>query len=318
MLRAAQSISGAQAALTDNLLMLRSNRGSDLTVDGVSPNRLYVRGSMVTEVHVSRDYFKVMGIAMIRGTGFLPIEDGDDAEAIVADRMARQSGVDPLGRELVPSRKEDHRRYRIVGIVSDTHDRAPDLDTMSTVYLPFKADGPATLVVRSDNPVAMIGPVRQAIHSAAPAAVVDTIRPLDELVTQSLAERRFNAFLYGAFSISGLALSMIGIYGVVAFAVGHRTREIGIRIALGATPRRVVGLVTLRTSVVVAAGMLLGFGGLAALRQVLRGLVYGVQPTDPTTLAGAAILILCAATAAAYFPARRATRVDPMVALRAE
>lgn len=311
------SLPGVDAALTDDLLMMRGSRGSDLGVEGVDWHKLYVKGNMVTEVHVSPAYFRVMGIPISRGTTFGPATDNQPA-AVVSDRFSRLAGVNPLGRELVSLRRQDPRRYRIVGVVGDARDRGPDLDPLSTVYLPFAAEGPTSLVVRTENPVAMIGSVRQAIRAVEPGAIVDRVRPLDELAWESISERRFDAFLYSAFSMSALLLSMVGVYGVIAYVVERRAREIGIRIALGATPHGVVSLVAARTLAMVAAGVGVGFAGLIALHTSLSSLVFGVQPTDPATLAAAVALIVIAASAAAYRPARRAARVDPLVALRSE
>jgi len=318
VLGAAQGVSGVQAALTDNLLMMNAMRGSSLLPDGASRDRVYGRGSQVTEIHVSPDYFRVMGIPIQRGTAFPSSLHGDEAVAIVADRLGRVAGVDPLGRELRSLMKGDTRQYRVIGVVPDSRESAVELDPMSSIYLPFTAEGPTTLVVRAVNPIAMIAPLTRAIHAAEPDAIVDHVRTLDDLVRQSTAERRFNAFLYGAFSASAVVLSMIGVYGVIAYSVGRRTREIGIRIALGAPSTRVVSLVTLRVVVAVACGLCSGLVGLITLQSSMRTLVFGVAPTDPSTLTIALLLITGTGLIAAYIPTRRATRVDPMIALRSE
>lgn len=317
VLDAVASLPGVDAALTDDLLMTAMNRGSDLTIDGVDAHKFHVKGNMVTEVHVSPDYFRVMGIPVSQGTTFGAAVDEQPA-AIVSDRLGRLGGVSPVGRELVSVSKQDPRHYRIVGIVADVRDRRPDLDPLSTVYLPFAAEGPTSLVLRTANPIAMIRSVRDAIHAAEPAAIVDRIRPLDELAWQSISERRFDAFLYSAFSLSALLLSMIGVYGVIAYVVERRGREIGIRIALGATPREVVSLVTVRTLAMVTTGVIFGVAGLMMLHTSLSSLVFGLQPTDPTTLSFAVGVIVIAAGVAAYRPARHAANVDPLVALRSE
>jgi putative ABC transport system permease protein len=318
-LDAVRSVRGIQAtALTDNLLMTGTNRGSNLNLDGIASKLLYTRGNWVTEVHVTPEYFRAMGMTIMRGAPFPSDLNGDEQMAIVADRMGRFAGIDPLGRDVVSLMKDMPRRYRVVGIIPESRDRGLDADPMSTVYLPFKAEGPATLIVRGDNPLALAIPARKAIQGFEPAAMVDQIRTLEDLVHASVAERRFNAFLYGAFSVSALGLSMIGVYGVIAYAVSRRTREIGIRVALGATAHDVIALVTRRMALVVGAGLFAGLGSLIALQTMLRSLVFNLQPNDPATLAAAVGLICGAALTAAYLPARRAARVDPMIALRAE
>jgi putative ABC transport system permease protein len=135
---------------------------------------------------------------------------------------------------------------------------------------------------------------------------------------RSVAERRFNAFLYGAFSLSALALTMIGVYGLIAYAVSRRRREIGIRVALGATRRQVILLVVTRLTAVLTVGTLVGLLGLLLLQKTVGSMLYHLQPTEPTSLAATVGLIVLTGLLGAYVPMRRATRVDPMIALRAE
>jgi putative ABC transport system permease protein len=309
------------AALTDNLLLAGGYVGSGLGLEGIDGKRLYTRGNHVTEVQITADYFATLGASLLRGTTF---PDGASAEpmAIVSERVGRFAGVDPLGRTVVSLGKaapgEVPRRYRVVGVAADVRDRGYDQDAASIFYLPFAAPRQATVLVRGDNPAALADAVGKAIHAAEPAAVVDRVRTLDDLVYQSLAERRFNAFLYGTFSLSALLLSAIGVYGVIAYSVSRRTREIGIRVALGASTDRILRLVTGRTMFVLFAGLIAGLAGLFALRPAVASLVFNLQPNDPATLAVGTSVLLLTAAAAAYIPARQAARVNPVVALRAE
>ena len=324
VLAAVQSVPGVQsAALTNNLLMAGGHYGTSLSLEGVAASRLYTRGNSVTEVRITADYFRVMGIPLLAGTAFGPEASGDEPVAIASTRVGRFAGVDPLGRDVVSIAKTDpssasQRRYRVIGVASDVRDRSLDSDPLSVFYLPFKGEGQATLLVRGDRPIGLAPTVTQAIHDFEPGAVVDRIRTLDDLVHRSLAERRFNAFLYAAFSLSALLLSAVGVYGVVAYAVTRRTREIGIRVALGADRRRLLASVGVRPAVVLAAATLTGTGGLLALGGVLRSLVFELAPNDPSTIAGSIAILLLAAAVAVLIPARRATRVDPIVALRVE
>lgn len=324
VLDAVQAVPGVQAAaLTNNLLMTGGNFGSGLTLEGIVASRLYTRGNTVTEIRITPDYFRVMGIPLIAGTPFPAGIAGEEPLAIASARVGRFAGVDPLGREVVSISKSSaagasQRRYRIIGVAAEVRDRSLDSDPMSTFYLPFNGAGASTMVIRGDQPAALAGPIVKAIHTLEPAAVVDQVRTLEELMYRSLAERRFNAFLYTAFSLSALLLTAVGVYGVVAYAVSRRTREIGIRVALGADGWRVMTAVAGRTAVVFAAAAVAGIGGLFALKPVLRALVFQVAPDDPSTVAAAAAILLLAALAASVTPARRAVRVDPVVALRAE
>jgi putative ABC transport system permease protein len=171
---------------------------------------------------------------------------------------------------------------------------------------------------RAERPLTVANPVRKAIQSVDGAVVADQIRTLDDLMVRSIAERRFNAFLYGAFSISALGLSMIGIYGLIAYTVSRRQREIGIRVALGATKRGVLSLILVRLTAVLAFGTLGGLIGLLVMQKTIGAMLYQLQPTEPKALLTTVALIVLAGGLAAYLPARRATRVDPMIALRAE
>jgi putative ABC transport system permease protein len=320
VLRAAGAVQGVRAAaLTDSLLMSGMSRGSSLSFADIDHRRVYTRGNWVSNVHVSPDYFQVVGVPIVRGQPFPDDVRGTDGVAIVAERLGRIAGVDPIGRELVSLQKDSTERYRVVGVVAESRERSLESDPMSTVYLPLTgSERSLMLLVRTDRPVAIAPAVRDAIRRVDGRVMVDQVRTLEELAYRSIAERRFNAFLYGTFSASALALSMIGIYGVVAYTVSRRTREIGIRVALGASPSRVVSFVTRRLIVALACGLMAGLAGLAALQTGLRALLFQLQPDDPATLGSALALMGLAAVAAAYGPARRATRVDPMAALRAE
>ena len=323
VLDAVRSAPGVQsAALTNNLLMAGGYYGTSLSLEGVAASRLYTRGNSVTEVRVTADYFRVMGIPLLAGAAFPRDASGDEPVAIASTRVGRFSGVDPLGRDVISvgtaRGTASQRRYRVIGVAADVRDRGLDSDPLSVFYLPFKGEGQATLLVRGDTPIGLAPTVTEAIHAVEPAAVVDQIRTLDDLVQRSLAERRFNALLYAAFSVSALMLSAVGVYGVVAYSVSRRTREIGIRVALGADRRRLLASVGIRPAAILVAATLTGTGGLLALGGVLRSLVFELAPNDPATIVASVGILLLAATVAIVIPARRATRVDPMTALRVE
>jgi hypothetical protein len=253
----------------------------------------------------------------VRGAVFADSAGEAPKVAIVAERLGRYAGVDPLGRELV-SLQDRAERYRIIGIAREARELSWDAEPMSTMYLPFKAERPAIMVVRAERPLAVAIPVKKAIQGVDGTVVADQVRTLDDLMMRSVAERRFNAFLYGAFSLSALALTMIGIYGLIAYAVSRRQREIGIRVALGATTGRVISLIGARLTAVLTVGTLVGLLGLWLMQKTVGSMLYQLQPTEPASLATTVGLIVCTGLLGAYVPMRRATRVDPMIALRVE
>ena len=323
-LEAVRRVPGVEAAaLTDHHLMAGGFRGSSLGFVGADFKRLYTRGNTVTTMHVTPEYFRVLGIPIVAGRGFADNADGHELVAIVSSRAGQFTGVDALGREVASVRPPDPGepeppRYTVIGVAADARDRRLEEDPMSTFYLPFRAEAAPVMVVRVGNPTASAPAVRAALHAFEPLSLIERVRPLEDLIAQSVAERRFNAFLYTAFSSAALLLTAIGVYGVISYTVSRRTREIGIRAALGATSGRLIGLVAGRMFVIVVTAMATGVGALTLLKNGLRSLVFNLQPNDPATLALAASVLLAVAAAAAYIPARRATRVNPVVALRAE
>jgi ABC-type antimicrobial peptide transport system permease subunit len=168
------------------------------------------------------------------------------------------------------------------------------------------------------NPKALIGPVREAIQSADPDVPVSEIRTMDDMVEESAAPRRWTMSLLASFAALAMALALVGIYGVISWSVTQRTREIGVRVALGASAEEVVRHVLGRGIRLSAAGLAIGLLGAYSLRRVLASQVFGVSPSDPLVYAGAAALMFGVALAACYLPARRASRVDPLIALRWE
>ena len=207
-----------------------------------------------------------------------------------------------------------------MGVVADTHDFGLDAQSPPVYYLP-QAQLPSTnmaFMARSANPAALVHEMRAALAGIDPAQPVDWVQPYEERVASALAPRRFPLQLLGAFAALALALSALGIYGVTSYAVTQRTREIGVRLAIGAQPRDVLAMVM--GGALRLAGMGVGIGLVVSLlgARVLAAQLYGVGARDPLTHAGIAALLGAVAVFASWLPARRATRVDPAVALRAE
>ncbi len=288
---------------------------------------------LVWENFVSPDYFRLMGITLLRGRGFSNADSaGTPLVAIVSARTARRfwPNADAVGKHMQAD--GDKNSYTIVGVVPDV--RAYDLQhevptwINGTVYVPYGpkatiSDGTMptemTLVVRTSNDESQIG---KSIHDIAfdlnPEAPVSELKTMPGLVSDAMSTPRSATFLFATFAGLAFVLGVVGIYGVISFFVGQRTREIGIRMALGAQRRDVLKMVVKEGLSLTLSGVVIGLVAALALTRLLGSLLYGVSATDPLALGSVAILFAVVALAACYVPARRAVRVDPAVALREE
>jgi putative ABC transport system permease protein len=297
---------------------------------GVDPRTFTLTGSPATPAEqlptahhhrVSGGYFAALGIPLLRGRSF-DDRDGADAPAVIVVNQALARAYfpdrDPVGQSLALT---GDGPAEIVGVVGDV--RAQRLEDAITfqIYRPF-AQSPGrsfTYVVRTAGATtALPAAISRVVTALDPAQPTEGIRPLLELVGDSLARRRFALTLFGAFSLAALLLASLGIYGVMAYTVAQRTGEIGVRVALGARTATVVKLILLEGGRLVLAGLGLGVAGALLVTRTLQGLLFGVTPHDPATFAAIASLLTAVAAVACVLPALRAARVDPMVALRAE
>jgi putative ABC transport system permease protein len=278
---------------------------------------------------ISQDYFRVMRMSIARGRAFTEHDrEGAPPVVIVNETFARRflSGRDPLGEHVVIERAGGGRDVQdpreIVGVVGDVRHTGLDEEAGPEFYVPYSQapESYMSVVVRTavDNP-AGIGPgVREAIRAADAGQYVPAVRPMTELVAESVANRRFSALLTGLFAALALSLASVGIYGVTAYTVTQRQHEIGIRMALGAQPRDVLRLVVGQGSRQLLAGLGIGLALSLTVTRVLAGMLYNVRPNDPVTFALVTLALSAAALLACYLPARRATKVDPLIALRYE
>jgi predicted permease len=281
---------------------------------------------MVRYNPVSPAYFGTVGMTLVAGRG-LEESDGPDAPpvAVINESMARRyfGGSRALGKTFVLAGGPAGRNKptQIVGIVHDAKYNNLREDVMPLYYVPI-AQVPRELrglVVRTRRPLAaIVGPVRQAVADVTRDIMIRQIVTLSDQVDRSLASERLMMRLAGFFGVVALVLACIGLYGVLAYQVAQRTGEIGIRLALGATPRAVVTLVVGETAYVVLAGIAVGLLLALGTTRVLSGFLFGLTPTDPGTIALAVGLLASSAALAAYLPSRRAAGVDPIVALRYE
>jgi len=271
---------------------------------------------------VSPAYFRTLGIP-VRGREFSETDRaGGPPVVIINQTFARRffPGTDPIGRRFVPARAGGVPR-EIIGVAGDARQFGLDLEPEPEYYLPHAQD-PWPWVyaaVRSTVPTAALLPAAErAVWSLDPDMPVTAVRTMDQLRSTSVAQRRFNLVLLGVFATVALLLACLGTYGVMTYAVTERTHEVGIRLALGAGRADVLRLVLGRGLRLAAAGIALGLVGAVAASRGLGSLLYGISATDPITLVVAVIALGSAAILASLLPARRATRVDPMIALRSE
>jgi predicted permease len=272
---------------------------------------------------VSPDYFRTMGIPVSRGR-FFSERDNTNATPVVIinEALARRyfSGIDPLGKRM-SSPDFGPEPCEIVGIVGDVRHAALDASPQPEAFRPLFQEcfSSITLVARSQAaPDRILETMRNAVAVVDRNWPVYNLRPLERLVTESLAPRRFALLLMELFAGLGLLMALVGIYAVLSCVAGERTREIGIRLALGARRSDVIGMVLKHGMGSVALGGLIGLVGTFGLTKVLSSLLYNVSPIDPLTLAVVSLLLVVMALLACYIPAHRAAKVDPMVALRYE
>jgi putative ABC transport system permease protein len=273
----------------------------------------------------SQDYFAAMGIPLLRGRLFQR-EDGPDSPhvAVISRSLADKvwPGDDPIGQRIQFGNMDgDLRLLNIVGIVGDVREYGLDADVRPAVYaysLQRPQSSYLSIVARSQaDSGALVSAMRRVVQSMDDQIPI-TFRTLEQIFSTSLDSRRFSLVIFGVFASVALLLAAMGIYGVMSYTVSQRTQEIGIRIALGASAKNVLGLTMGQGLKLTMIGVALGGIGALALTRLLASLLFGVSATDPATFAGIALLLTSVALLACYLPARRATKVDPMVALRYE
>lgn len=277
-------------------------------------------------VEASPGYFSTMGIAVVRGREFTDQDAVENPRTIlISEAMARREfpDVDPIGRRFSFGPGEDGQPQwlEIVGVVGNVRQYRADQDPVPMTYAPYTAQpGRAqNLMIRTaGDPLAAAGAIRAALQALDPSLPVSPPRTLDAVVGASLTQRKFNMTLLIVFAGIALVLAIAGIYGTVAYSVAQRTQEIGIRVALGATSREILGLVLYGALKPVAAGLAVGVVASLALTRALDRLVFGISTTDPMTFISLPLLLAVVAFIAGLLPAMRATRVDPLEALRVD
>ncbi len=315
------------ASATSSVPAIENHSGERFLVEGqvVTPGE---EDSAVTR-RVDRDYFKALKIPLLQGRGF-SASDVPGApwvvvvnEAWVKRYLAR--GEDPVGKRIRLTRSSDEPFRQIVGVVGDAAEISLAEPPPPVIYLPVDQDSGycayLTYVIRTrGNPEAMLGTALSTVHSIDPQLAFIDAESLEDFIGSSAAVflRRYPFYLIGSFASLALVLAMIGLYGLISYSVLQRTREIGIRMALGAQPEDVLKLLIRQGVIAVLIGVAIGLVAGLALTRVMTSLLYGVSASDWLTFASVSLLLLLIAFAASYIPARRATTIDPMVALREE
>jgi putative ABC transport system permease protein len=267
-------------------------------------------------------YFRAAGIALLAGRDFAGTDRlGAPRVAIVDERLARAHwpAESAIGKQ-INANNDPGMWSTVIGVVRHVRKAGPADDGEPQIYVPYLQSPQTTMsgVVRAgDGAVASLVPaLRAAIRRVEPELAVAKLHTVDELVGAAVARQRFNMLMLTIFALVALSLASVGLYGVMSYLVAQRTRELGIRIALGGQPSAVRGVVVRESLLIAIAGLVVGLGVSLALSRALRGLLFGVPPTDLVTYAGVSGLLLVVALLASYGPARRATRIDPMTALR--
>jgi putative ABC transport system permease protein len=276
---------------------------------------------------VQPDYFQTMGMPLLRGRDFSELDDASGAPvAIINETLAQRffPGEDPIGKLIQPLFSLEDRSKpgrQVIGVVGGVKHYALDAETRPDIYAPH-AQVPFTdmfLVIKAHiDSHSLVDAVRGELQSIDKDQPLYDVAWLDQRLGESFAQQRFNTLLMSAFAVLALVLTAVGLYAVVSYTTARRTHEIGLRMALGAERRDILKLVVGQSMLVAICGVVIGLAGSLALTRVLKALLFQVSPTDPPTLILGACSLTVIALTACWIPAHRATRVDPMAALRRE
>jgi putative ABC transport system permease protein len=313
---------GARAVGLTSALPLRGGASTDFVIEG----RTYELGDEPSaDIRtIDPNYFRAMGIPIGAGRVFADSDSPDSPKVMVINEsMARRfwPNEDPIGKRVTMKDWGPPLTGEIVGIAGDVKPDTLDADPRPTIYWPF-TQFPIifnTLVIRSDgNPLNLVAAVKNRIWSVDPVQPIANVDTMEQVLANSVATRRFNMILISLFAATALALASVGVYGVISYTVSQRTHEIGIRMALGAKGSDVMKLVVAQGVALTMSGVVVGVGASLVLTRLMSTLLFGVGPTDVPTFASVAVLLTVVSLAACIIPARRATKVDPMFALRCE
>jgi predicted permease len=333
VLESVSSLPGVEAAAVSDCVPANWTPTANLTFDDRPNDPLKM--PTTDACWISSEFFRATGTSLFRGRVFTQNDDETTPAVVIMNRALAQAywpDQDPIGKRIAvnyvgPGRDRSAApRFReVVGVVANVKQRGLDIAAEPALYMPFLQDathhvfaGMHLFVRSAGDPLSLAGSLRARVHAVKSDQPINEIRTMDSITLQTLATRRLSLLLMGAFATLALVLSALGLYGAIAYSVSQRTREFGVRIALGGRRRDVLILVMKEGLWQALAGIIAGAILALAAARAMAGLLFGVTSTDPLTFAGVALLLLATTAAACYIPARRATRVDPMVALRYE
>jgi putative ABC transport system permease protein len=316
------------ASLASGLPPLRRINANDTEIEGYQQTPDSPAQNVDYWNIVGTDYFKTMKIRLLEGRTFEPQDDNEKAMPVVVINQALAKRFwkgSPLGRRVNPAFGEPKVWCTIVGVVEDTKNAGMDKPAGPELYLQVRQvaknflGGQINFVVRTSNEsLALESSIRNAVHELDPTLPVYNLRSMNEVVSRSMVQPRFLAILLATFSGIALFLAAIGIYGVMAYSVAQRTQEIGVRMALGAQQLHVLRLIFGQSLMMLVIGVVIGLTGAFALTRLMSTLLFEVTATDPLTYVSVVGLLTVVALLACYIPARRAAKVDPLIALRYE
>ncbi len=317
VLAATSTLPGVESSAVTNWMPLGGEMNDD-AVDLPGDTRPETERPFASYRRVSPSFFKTLGVPLLRGRELTWADAGTPA-VMISEAAAKTiwPGIDPIGQrfDVDPS----FRGYQVVGVVGDTRSVTLSKAPMPMVYSVYDGSLSGSLILRTRlRASAVAGELHRAIWKVDPSVAVPRIRSMGQIVSESLAPHRFETLLTSLFACAALLLACLGIYGVVSHSVVCRTHEIGIRMALGAQKADILRLVVAQGMRPALLGVGAGIIGALALTRFLSSLLYGVKPTDPLTFGAVSLILIGVALMACYIPARRAVKVDPMVALRYE
>jgi predicted permease len=316
VVRRVEAIPGVETAgISDNLPLSR-NRSWGISVKGKDYPKDYLQGTFV--YIVSPGYLKALGMRLVAGRDIAWSDGPKDQNVVVVNQTVANKlwpDEDPIGQMANPGGAD----ARVIGVVADVHESSAEGKAGWQMYLPASQQGPegAELVVRSKLPPETLAPsVMGVLRQINPEQPATEFKPIQQLVDHAVSPRRFFVMLVAVFAALGLLLASLGIYGVISYSVAQRIQEIGIRMALGATQARVQLGVIGKTLALVSCGIAVGVVASFAISGLIASLLFGTAPRDPATFVCIVLLLTVVALLAGYIPARRASRIDPIIALR--
>jgi predicted permease len=320
-----REVPGVESASASTRLPMRQLNGISIQFELRGSSRGAEHEPAADLFFTESEYFHTMRIPLMRGRFFDRHDTFDHAPvAVINESMARRfwAGQDPIGGEIRPHSGDGAGQWhRIVGVVADAKQRGRGMDARPTYYLNFSQEPVryAYFVIRTRaEPISLANAVKNAIWSVDHTLPLEDVRTIEQAMDASIATQRFSTLLLSLFAALALALAALGVYGVTSYGVAQRTQEVGVRMSLGASRWAILGMIVREVLTVAAIGVGLGLAGTLVLTRFMRGLLYGIGATDPVALGGAVVFLSLVALIACGLPALRATRVDPVTALRSE